>query len=223
MNKDNTIVSVPIEEALALPHADAPGGNSTSPDTALPNAVVISQYSERRANSNFMKLCVAVPAAIWSVGMLANSALASGLSESSGNEFWPIDLGDSSFARFLSNAVNHPIDSIGQLAATGAVIGGIRMALQLPVIMAQLGEQRQKGIEVNPAAVLRQIGGLLYSTILSESAQYARMPILIAAVYWMNSLSEVVPQQFQGELKMAALVAAGVTFWSAIEALNPLQ
>ena len=93
---------------------------------------------------------------------------------------------------------------------------------QIPGAWSQL-TRASEGQEVNYTAALTRLGGLFYSNTLQESLQWARVPLLVASTYWLNHMAEFAPPEVAGMFRMTALVMAGVTFISAVEAIDPFH
>lgn len=171
----------------------------------------------------FIKLGLAAPTAFYLLSVLSTGTVEAGIPLDPDTQFnFPVEFGDGAFAGFLESCINKPVDTVGGLGMVGGVIGTLRLLIQIPGVWAQL-TNIPEGQEVNYTSVLTRLGGLFYTNTLSEALQYARLPLLIAGTYWFNELAKYAPAEVAAMFKMTALVMAGVTFVSALEALDPFH
>lgn len=171
----------------------------------------------------FVKLGLAAPTAFYLLSVLSTGTVEAGTPLQPDTPFnFPVEFGDGALAGFLENCINKPVDSVEGLGMVGAVIGSLRLLLQIPGVWTQLTNVPD-GQEVNYTSVLTRLGGLFYTNTLSEALQYARLPLLVAGTYWFNELAKYAPPEVSSMFKMTALVMAGVTFISTIEALDPFH
>lgn len=178
-------------------------------------------WSFNHADS-LIKLGLATPAALFLLSTFSGIVKADSLSQESAQFNFPVELGDGALASFMELSINDPVDMTGGMAAIGGVIGTLRLLPQLPGVWAQL-TRVPEGQEANYTAALTRLGGLFYSNTLQEGLQWARLPLLISATYWFNELSMFAPPEVSPMFKSAALVMAGVTFVSALEAIDPFH
>ena len=169
-----------------------------------------------------IKLGLAAPAALFLLSTFSGTAKAGGLPQEGTQFNFPVEFGQGFLAGFLENCVNKPVDTTGSLAAIGGAIGTLRLLPQIPGAWAQL-TRAAEGQEANYTAALTRLGGLFYSNTLQESLQWARVPLLVASTYWLNHLAEYAPPEAAGMFRMTALVMAGVTFVSTLEAIDPFH
>lgn len=134
---------------------------------------------------------------------------------------FPIEIGQGLIPTFIENCVNKPIDMMASMGIVGGIIGAIRLGFQIPAINRQLKANSEN--EINYTAVASKIGGLFYSTIAQEGLQWVRVPMLIATSYWLTQLADMAPADLTPMFRTLALISQGITFMSAIEALNPFQ
>jgi len=169
-----------------------------------------------------IKLGLAAPVALFLLSTFSGTAKADGLPQTGTQFNFPVEFGQGALAGFLENCVNKPVDTTGSLAVIGGVIGTLRLLPQLPGAWAQL-TRAPEGQEANYTAALTRLGGLFYSNTLQESLQWARVPLLVASTYWLNHMAEFAPPEVAGMFRMTALVMAGVTFVSTLEAIDPFH
>lgn len=174
-----------------------------------------------------MKFGLAIPAAVGLLSLLSGSAeagAAAGSFHQEGVPFnFPVEFGSGAAAGFLETSINSTVDSAAGMGAIGGLIGTTRLILQAPGIFNQLTAARKEGQAINYGAVLTRMGGLFWQNTVSEGMQWARLPLLIAATYWFNEMSSYAPQEVASMFRMTALIMAGVTFVSTIEALDPFR
>lgn len=169
-----------------------------------------------------IKLGLATPAALFLLSTLSGIAKADSLPQDGSQFNFPVEFGQGAFAGFLENCVNKTVDTTGSLAFIGGAIGTLRLLPQIPGVWAQL-TRTPDGQEANYTAALTRLGGLFYSNTLQESLQWARVPMLISSTYWLNHMAEFAPPEVAGMFRMTALVMAGVTFVSTLEAIDPFH
>lgn len=170
-----------------------------------------------------IKIGLAAPAALTILSILSTGVAEAGSGAQTGNHFnFPVELGDGALAGFMERSINDPVDMTGGMAAIGGVIGTLRLLPQLPGAWGQL-TRAPEGQPANYTAALTRLGGLFYSNTLQEGLQWARLPLLVSATYWFNELSMFTPPEQAQMFKAAALVMAGVTFVSALEAIDPFH
>lgn len=171
----------------------------------------------------FVKIGLAVPAAFAILSTLSTGVAEARTGAQSDIPFhFPVELGNGALAGFMESSINDPVDMTGAMAGIGGVIGTVRLLPQLPGAWSQLTRVAE-GQDVNYTAALTRLGALFYSNTLQEGLQWARLPLLISATYWFNELSMFAPPEVAQMFKAAALVMAGVTFVSAIEAIDPFH
>jgi hypothetical protein len=168
------------------------------------------------------KLGLAAPAALFLLSSFSGNAEASGLPQGNNPFIFPVEFGRGAFAGFLENCVNKPVDTTGLLSVIGGVIGTLRLLPQVSGAWAQL-TKAPEGQDANYTAALTRLGGLFYTNTLQESLQYARIPLLVSSTYWLNHMAEFAPAEIAGMFRMTALVMAGVTFVSTLEAVDPFH
>lgn len=182
----------------------------------------IENWSMRNARL-LIKIGFAVPAAFAILSMLSTGVAEAGTGAQPDIPFhFPVELGSGALAGFMENSINDPVDMTGAMAAIGGIIGTVRLLPQIPGAWGQL-TRVDEGQVANYTAALTRLGGLFYSNTLQEALQWARLPLLISATYWFNELSMFAPQEVAQMFKAAALVMAGVTFVSSIEAIDPFH
>lgn len=170
-----------------------------------------------------IKIGLAAPAAFTLLSMLSTGVVEAGVGTQSETSFhFPVELGDGALAGFMEKCINDPVDMTGGMAAIGGVIGTLRLLPQLPGAWGQL-TRTPEGQAANYTAALTRLGGLFYSNTLQEGLQWARLPLFVSATYWFNELSMFAPAEVAPMFKATALVMAGVTFVSALEALDPFH
>lgn len=171
-----------------------------------------------------MKFGLAIPAAVGLLYLLSTGSAEAGSLPQGDNPFnFPVELGDGALSGFLETSINSPVDSAAGMGVVGGLIGTIRLILQAPGIWNQLTAARKEGQAINYSAVLTRMGGLFWQNTVSEGMQWARLPLLIAATYWFNEMASYAPSEIASMFRMTALIMAGVTLVSTIEALDPFR
>ncbi len=145
---------------------------------------------------------------------------------------WPIEMGDGPVSSLIEESVNHPVEAMWGIGVTGAVAGGgLRVLIRARAVWSQLtqpqafldreGTMRQSPPNLSDAAF--GMGKWIAGSVVQEGFQYARLPALISAVYWMNVMADQLQSpEASVALRAGSLAVAGLTMISTIEALNPL-